>query len=128
MNIEVGMYIRKNSGVIYQIKESDKHILDIYKKNNCNLKELEENDYDMSLFWIVKNIKKVNKNIIELIEVGDYVNGKKIIEIRKSENGYEYFYFSYCPESYVKKEDYKITEILTHEQYSANVYRVGGKE
>ncbi len=83
-----------------------------------------------SLFWIENGSsysldnKKVkhSKNIIDLIEVGDYVNGEKVIEVHL-DLGYVF----------VDKEtelgtktfcDYQIETILTHEQMEENQYVV----
>ena len=75
MEIEVGEYVRTNNGVIGK------------------LIRIERNDIDISLKWYVfydgKNERYINKpyitnhsfNIIDLIEVGDYVNGKLIHSI-----------------------------------------------
>ena len=69
--IEKNMYVRTKDGVI------DKLIID-YKGTcnnpNCNCKHLScvHNYYDED------DILKVSHNIIDLIEVGDYVNGYKI--------------------------------------------------
>ena len=67
-------------------------------------------------------IKKHSKNLIELIEVGDYVNGKRIHKIDKGQN-YCYLYYGNCK----TLVDYQIETILTHEQYEQNCYKVKGE-
>lgn len=72
---------------------------------------------------------KVKDNLIDLIEVGDYVNGYKVISVDydviddKTEcieldlnNNYQYNFISAR----------QIKTILIHEQFEANCYKVGG--
>ncbi len=66
---------------------------------------------------------KISDNIIDLIEVGDFVNGKLIHKIDKGSN-YCYLYYGNC-KTFV---DYQIKEILTKESYMANCYKVGEKD
>ena len=69
---------------------------------------------------------KTSKNLIDLIEVGDIVNGflvldidtvKKIGEGKALDIGYGNYIF-----------DDEISTILTKESYMANCYKVGGKD
>lgn len=66
---------------------------------------------------------KTSKNLINLIEVGDFVNGKLIHKIDKGSN-YCYLYYGNC-KTFV---NYQIKEILTKESYIANCYKVGGED
>ena len=75
--IEVGEYVRTNDGII------------------AKLVRIERDDIDTSLKWYVLSnehyinkpyIVKHSKNVIDLIEVGDYVNGKLISNIDKVDN------------------------------------------
>mgnify|MGYP003294226651 CR=1 FL=1 len=61
-----------------------------------------------------------SKNIIDLVEAGDYVNGKEVIEVR-NQNGKIYLMTGYVPQSYIKDE---IKSILTKEQFNQNSYKV----
>ena len=71
MELKVGMYIRTKDGLI------DKVIIDYKGCCNspiCNCKHVScEHDY-----YDEENIIKASDNLIDLIEVGDYVNGCKI--------------------------------------------------
>ena len=71
---------------------------------------------------LIKDIVKHNKIISEVVEVGDYVNGKLIHKIDKGSN-YCYLYYGNC-KTFV---NYQIKTILTKEQYMANCYKVGGE-
>ena len=78
MELKEGMHIRTKDGLI------DKVIID-YKgccnSPNCNCKHVscEHNYYDE------ENIIKASYNLIDLIEVGDYVNGVEVEEINDKE-------------------------------------------
>lgn len=60
---------------------------------------------------------KASHNIIDLIEVGDYVNGEVMLE-----HYIKYHLIEHDFECNWYEEDIK--EILTKEQYEANVYKV----
>lgn len=66
-------------------------------------------------------ITKHSSNIIDLIECGDYVNGKLIHKVDIRENS-AYIYYgngkTFC--------DYQIKDIVTKEQYNSMKYIVGG--
>lgn len=116
--IQIGEYVRTNDGKIGK------------------LIRIERDDIDISLKWYVfddrKNERYINKpyivkhskNIIDLIEVGDIVNGEKVIEIFNS------YFLNLGELPYVitqnnKYEEQDIETILTHEQYENDCYRIG---
>ena len=71
MKLEVGMYVRTKDGII------DKVIIDYKGKcnnPNCNKKHIS----CKYMYYEEKDILKASHNIIDLIEVGDYVNGYMI--------------------------------------------------
>lgn len=83
---------------------------------------------------------KVSENIIDLVEVGDFVNGYRILDIADSiyENSKRILIYKNQKERYerwIYIQEYNgrircqddICEILTHELYEENCYRVGGK-
>ena len=78
--------------------------------------------------YVRGNIVKHSKNIIDLIEVGDYVNGFEVIE---TDTGYEVdsqivVSTPTYKEVYLLEED--IETILTKELYQSNCYTVERKE
>lgn len=103
MKLEVGMYIRTDKGFIAKIKEfkhhytkgkrlvdgySVKEVVENYLSldgNQCRL--IESIDYsippcypsDEELDEIKSHIVKTSYNIIDILEVGDYVNGNIIL-------------------------------------------------
>ena len=115
--IEVGEYVRTDKGKIGKVVE-------IRLGFNKDL-QLYQDIYilDNGLWTILDYIVKHSKQLIDLIEVGDYVNGKLIHKIDRGSN-YCYLYYGNC-KTFV---DYQIQKILTKESYMANCYKVGGED
>jgi hypothetical protein len=126
--VQVGDYVRtKDYGFIkvksFYYNEDLMHILD---ENN--------NEYDFSK-ELVNNFKS-SPNIIDLIEVGDYVNGLRVEENKYGELYTSYVYYGgdigkQCEvytiwlEEYKENEDY-IDSILTKEQFENMEFKVNG--
>ena len=110
--IEVGEYARTDKGYIFKIDK---------EKVNLNI----ANFLDVQYGKIVNH----SKNIIDLIEVGDFVNGYKIIAINYIENYITIQNINEFGENGIKvlQED-EIETILTKEQYQSNCYTVERKE
>lgn len=142
MKINVGNYVRTKYGIgkITNIEknpygkktiyELDKAIFNVYDLQNGELACLnplidEMSDRFDTHFGDEKEIIKSSPNIIDLIEVGDYVNGIKIDEIiEKSDKEicYRYIYANEEFDVYTfKKEDIK--SIVTKQQFSQMEYR-----
>ena len=118
-DIKVGEYVRTKDGIIGKVFEED----DIGDKGVC-IDNLFFDDYaEITDFVYYENILKHSMLISEVVEVGDYVNGKLIHKIDKGPN-YCYLYYGNC-KTFV---DYQIQTILTKEQFEANCYKVGGKD
>lgn len=109
------MYIRTNYGII------DK----ILKLNESYAKGVSQKDdfyaYD------IDNIVKASYNIIDILEVGDYVNGSKVVNIVE-EDGMQYLvldrdevYYDDCLEPSSNKD---IKSVITHEQMEQMAYKV----
>lgn len=109
-NIEVGDYIRTKGGLIDIYKEDD---------GNCMFAGCKKRTY-----WKL-DIVNHSKNIIDLIEVGDYVNGYKVtgvtldtvnkcVDIDCDKPSYE---------SYLFEE--QIYSIVTKEMFLNAEYKVG---
>lgn len=122
--IEVNEYVRTKDGRIAQIKSID-YEAGIYRFDRI----IYINDFSMKNDVLYNNemfkklIVKHSKIISEVVNVGDYVNGKLIHKIDKGSN-YCYLYYGNC-KTFV---DYQIKTILTKESYMANCYKVGGEE
>ena len=107
MKLEEGMYIRNEDG----------YILNLTKENIYGYKSLIGNS----------NIKIKSHNIIDLIEVGDYVNGYKVLEIIK---GFKILVDklelnTYDGNYYLKQiTNNQIKSIVTKEQFESMAYEV----
>lgn len=122
MKLEVGMYVRTKDG---RISKMTRIKIDIelkltfycFEENTIhrNYEECELNEI----------VLKASYNIIDILEVGDYVNGLKITSVDKTIDGNKLiglgknFGFSKFD------NDYKITSIVTHEQMKQMEYRIG---
>ena len=112
--MEVNDYVRTDDGLIgkivsepYEYKDSIVHDIDFGDNNIYN-------EYEM-----YQNIIKVSPSIIDILEVGDYVNGGQVREIEKdyiriSGGGYIW--------QFLKKEEIK--SIATKEQFKNMEYEV----
>lgn len=68
MKIECGEYVRTKAGHFYKITRIDENGLIYWNKIQCGWSEQQLEDI----------IVKHSKQLIDLIEVGDYVNGYKV--------------------------------------------------
>lgn len=105
--IKVGEYVRTYNGIIgkvVRITDTGNYAIRIYNGAEYVIKAV---------------ILKHSENIIDLIEVGDYVNGKLIHKIDKGPN-YCYLYYGNC-KTFV---DYQIKSIVTKEQLKKVEYKI----
>jgi hypothetical protein len=111
MKLEVGMYVRTKWG-ISQYKEyettNDNKILCIPVKDGSN-----------GIFANIEDIEKASNNIIDLIEVGDYVNGT--IVTTKTPNKYIELDYSYNRKGCCEED---IKTVVTKEQFESMQYKV----
>lgn len=104
--IEVGDYVRTENGIIDKVDALYGMI-----ENTVYLKQ-------QSLWFNADYIVKHSKQLIDLIEEGDYVNGELITDKWDTRVSSIRSNFS--------EEDIKT--ILTKESYMANCYKVGGED
>ena len=118
MKPEVGMYVRTKKGIakiIDRILEPDHY----YFKMWVTDKFLEINDDTEYISEV--DVLKSSYNIIDLIEVEDYVNGSKVQEIRKNYIEIEeYSGLNNDEPCILKSEDIK--SIVTKEQFEQMSY------
>ena len=139
MEIEVEEYVRTKKGLIGKVNKIEsagsgvrfggEFLTDtIIQFNDGKVYERRVRD---------KDIVKHSKNIIDLIDVGDYVNGEKVLNIRRVAEDIEPFkteiskkeiaicIFKTGDEEYYKtRKEKDIKTILTKEQMEANQYVV----
>lgn len=120
MELKPNMYYRTYSGFINKI---------------ISIKDYNEREYLLNGFYINKKdtIKKASYNIIDILEVGDYVNGSEVLDF---ENKYieekdtfvpigvvtENCYLEYTDSWIIEKN---IKSVITHEQIEQMAYKVG---
>ena len=109
--IKIGEYVRTTRGYIYKVQS----------KEHLNF-----------LHWqdvMIGRIKKHSKNLIDLIEKGDFVNKELVYQFDDKEKT-KYLQPNdvdgsvYYLEDFIKREG--LSKILTHEQYEQNCYRLEG--
>jgi hypothetical protein len=125
--IEKGMMVRHSHLGIWKIldihycdTECEK-VLDIILTQNENivfLEELSENE---------KAIQTATHNLIELIQVGDYVNGGRVMDIAEDETFIETLKYEYCRMNLQTFTIDEIETVMTKEQYEANCFHVKGQ-
>lgn len=117
MDIEVGEYVKTRAGHFYKITRIDENGLIYWNKIQCG--------------WSMEQLKDIvvkhSKQLIDLIEVGDYVNGMEVLDIYKLRDLWEPIEIRVDSRytNFILAEDIKT--ILTKEQMMANCYDVGGE-
>lgn len=122
MEIEVGEFVRTNKGIIDKVERYSLGCNVWHCKNGMCI-----NECNVTGVYL-KDIVKHSKHIIDLIEEGDYVNGYKTIELKKSNiKDDDICILVYRNHQYEQWEtifENEIKTILTHEQFEKNCYRL----
>ena len=127
--IEVGDYVRTKNKGIKRIE-----LIDNNKTVNKYLYFTGIEDFEGKEYRIIKTTDILNhsKQLIDLIEVGDIVNGREVKHIAMFEGFPDYPKLIFVDETHLVPDDTcendEIKTILTKESYMANCYRVGGKD
>lgn len=112
--IKVGEYARTNEGEIAKVIEIEKR------------KKLENKiflDINMEYFIYNFDIKTHSKNILDLIEIGDYVNGHKVVKVKSMIEGkLEVEAQAFLGKYFISYED--IETIVTKEEFNSVMYKV----
>lgn len=117
--IEVGEYVRTKRGYIAKFKQYLENT-GTYMFDNV-IQDIDGDKYKcISENELKKVMLKHSKNIKDLVQAGDYVNGQEVIEVRE-QNGKIYLMTGYVPQRYIK-DDIKL--ILTKEMYEQNLFKV----
>lgn len=115
--LEVNMYVRTKYG-ISQYK--------YYDTTNGKLLCIPVKDGSKGVFANIEDILKASDNIINLIEVGDYVNGERVIGFGASYyDGGTIERTSLTLDKTVTCLDSEIKSIVTKEMFSSMEYRLG---
>lgn len=120
--IEVNEYVRTKNGYIIRVDENTNIFNLGYKEQYI---DMETTRYG---FTCEEEIVNHSKQLIDLIEEGDYVNGMEVLDIHKPTDLWEPIEIRVDSRytNFILAED--INTILTKEIYMANCYKVGGEE
>ena len=115
LELRKNMYYRTYSGSINKI---------------TSIKDFNEREYLLNGFYVNKDtIKKASYNIIDILEVGDYVNGQRIyydeeldfLYVQSFDGDGEFYQESITKQSFIDN----IKSVITHEQMEQMAYKVG---
>ena len=146
--MKVGDYVRTDKGYIAKISDFIEHYTKgkrlgikeevienylLFDNKHCEI--IESIDYsiprcypsDEELAKIKSHIVKSSPNIIDLIEVGDYVNGYKVKGKTNDEVIVDYYCYSkeLCDGHYLHWHKDYIKSIVTKEQFESMEYKIG---
>lgn len=135
MELEVGMYVRTKDGTIGKIIAIDLAKPRQEKYPNHPSKRWWRDKILISCYkgWITtQNIIKASYNIIDLIKVGDYVNGEKVLETNckweymddDSDTGVNEVYDGLELQKGRIYFEYEIETVVTKEQMEQMAYKV----
>ena len=116
MELEVGQFVRTDNGIIGKIYEK---IGDMFTYKDSNRDYI---TYDL----LHSEIIKASYNIIDILEVGDYVNGKQVIETYYKSD--EKWHLEIVDSRLLTHDELKhvnIQSIVTKEQFEQMAYKVG---
>ena len=136
MKLEVGMFIRTPLGIDKIECFNKENVIDygfITKANHYLLWHKEDNKFSIDGECFEKEEIKTSHNIIDIVQVGDYVNGSKVIDIsiigkdkekwvwveQMEDNDNKY------GDDYVGYNNEQIKSIVTKEMFSSMKYRLG---
>ena len=135
MKLKEGMYVRTENGIIEKVNRIyDRHTTDnivVWLNGYGDGRSVFIDDFEEIKYQSINARGFIKKepsfNIIDLIEVGDYVNGSKVMNIVE-ENETKYLvldrdevYYDSCLEPSSKKD---IKSIVTKEQFESMSYKV----
>lgn len=116
MKLEVGQFARLKSGYSDELG-----IGKIDFVANCGVATIDFKNKKLGVF--VEDIKKASYSIIDILEVGDYVNGSPICSFKTDEKDRIWIYTdSNYKCGYLENE---IKTIVTKEQFEQMEYKVG---
>mgnify|MGYP001625675142 FL=1 len=126
MNLEIGKYVRTCNGTIFKIVGGNEDKWDIDISYSC-LSRLEDEDYTSYAYnknnsFFKALAKKASHSLIDLIELGDYVNGLAVTRICVDEETEKKHLNMYGSLSEWENEDIK--SIVTKEQFNSVKYEV----
>lgn len=123
MRLQVGMYVRTKDGIIAKCDEIIKNFDISFDREVFKVFDNDTPDV-IEIPWIFKNeyIKKYSFDIIDLIEVGDYINGLPVTFVYIPDGVKASYFLLGTYQKHFINEDIK--DIVTKEQFDACKYVV----
>lgn len=128
MKLEVGMYVRTILGIskLIEIKDDSIYIFDKLDEDLWS-DDIADEIWEYELEEVVI---KASYNIIDILEVGDYVNGYIVEEIKRGYDGKIWIDngtrgYDEGGEYTIWKRNEDIKSVITHEQIEQMTYRIG---
>jgi hypothetical protein len=121
MEINVGEYVRDKNGIVgkvYDITNEPSVDIGIGIMPEVNAVWI---DKDKIKYLNKEDITKHSKDIIDLIEVGDYVNGREVTSFGYDHNDKRIYVNTISCLSF---ENDEIETVLTKQQFEANAYKI----
>ena len=115
MKLEIGMYVKTKEGIITKIIDNRDNVIVKTDDNTTHLRSM---------------ITKASNNLIDLIEVGDYVNGYLVRFVYRP-NGDETFRIEIEKDGlkgHIISNSNNIKSIVTKEQFNSIKYEVDSNE
>ena len=122
--MKVGDYVRTKDGYIYKIEDGEEFYEDCVDVGIGTIPDVDGIWIDKEHFQYVdkREIVKSSPNIIDLIEVGDYVNGLKVIQMYSPEGKYT-LWIKLSDNTFIDNSK-DIKSIVTKEQFEQISYKV----
>lgn len=122
MKIEIGEYIRTKQGYIAKVEDIVENVIKVIMCDSDIY-----SDYEIAPVLVgeeqIKLITKHSFNIIDLIEIGDYVNGHKVVKVKSMIEGkLEVEAQAFLGKYFISYED--IETIVTKEEFNSVMYKV----
>ena len=118
LELRENMYIRTKDGIIAKVDYIDDDTIffdkDLYRTYGDSIDFLEKDN--------LERIVKASYNIIDILEKGDYVNGREVVDIFYDVNDNV---MNVCVLGSIVYDNNEIKSIITKEQMEQMAYKVG---
>lgn len=125
MNIEKGMYVRTHQGIARIVEKPN---ISVVVWNDRKVIYVDKNGYPVStsfnFFVFEDEITAFSFNLIDLIEVGDYVNGEKVTSAEPIDKNDTDRYLGFGDYDYYIHDSEDIENVVTKEQLNSMKYVV----
>lgn len=130
MKLKEGMYVRTkitdNCNCVYIRKITEIDNENVFRNQICIDEDVIDGWGDERIYIDDEDILKASHNIIDLIEVGDYVNGEEITRVIPQDIcGDEILDYQHIFVNNKEILEYEIKSIVTKEMFESMSYKIG---